>query len=513
MRRKDSGISLPAVMVAIAIFGILAVGFSQLITNVLAGQNTGRYLSDLTTFHDELRAHLSSKSACTQTFSGLSITSGATYPISSIKNSDASEKYNLTSVYGNNSLKIQSMTLTMGPTGASLDSEATLSLLYKANMKVQGPDVRARDIILKVERNGANQLTECISLAKMTDGIWRRSPSSINDIFFLGGKVGIGSASPVSDFHINTSNTNTIPFQINCAAGGWCQSNIYAGNIVSSGGASGVLPDAGAFTPGVYMGSNSSHPIYFRTGAYSRMTIDTLGNVGIGERPPTKRLQVSGQTTQYDGLLRLTSTNGGDNHMIFDYPVGPAHAWYVGVDATAGVTNDYVVFNSARSNFDIHVHNATGNVNIGLPVLTPHKLHVHGSAGSTFGPNFIVTSDGRLKDIRGDYNLGLDEILKLAPVRFNYKKGNPLKLPSEREQIGLIAQDVKPVIPEAVFEREDGFLELNVDPIRWASINAIQELHQLHKKTLQELKNARNEIDTLKARLEELENKVGQTSR
>lgn len=51
-----------------------------------------------------------------------------------------------------------------------------------------------------------------------------------------------------------------------------------------------------------------------------------------------------------------------------------------------------------------------------------------------------------------------------------------MDLPSDFEKTGFIAQKVQKVIPDAVTEREDGYLELNVDPIHWAVVNAIQDL-------------------------------------
>ena len=41
---------------------------------------------------------------------------------------------------------------------------------------------------------------------------------------------------------------------------------------------------------------------------------------------------------------------------------------------------------------------------------------------------------------------------------------------------GFIAREVRKVIPGAVKERADGYLELNVDPIHWATVNAVKEL-------------------------------------
>ena len=65
---------------------------------------------------------------------------------------------------------------------------------------------------------------------------------------------------------------------------------------------------------------------------------------------------------------------------------------------------------------------------------------------------------------------------KLHTIRFKYKKDNPLKLPHEQEHTGFIAQEVKELIPDAVITRADGYLELNVDPIHWATVNAVKEL-------------------------------------
>ncbi len=117
---------------------------------------------------------------------------------------------------------------------------------------------------------------------------------------------------------------------------------------------------------------------------------------------------------------------------------------------------------------------------IGIGTTAPgHKLHVIGTAGLSTGTAWTNTSDRRLKDIQGEYQYGLKEILDLKTIWFNYKEGNKLDLPHDKKIAGFIAQEVQSVIPEAVFEREDGFLELNVDPIHWATVNAVQDLHEL----------------------------------
>ena len=103
-------------------------------------------------------------------------------------------------------------------------------------------------------------------------------------------------------------------------------------------------------------------------------------------------------------------------------------------------------------------------------------LEVAGTAANTSGGSWVTISDIRMKTIEGDYEYGLNEIKKLHTVRFKYKDGNALKLPTDQEHTGFIAQEVQEVIPDAVIHRPDGYLELNVDPIHWATVNAVQQL-------------------------------------
>jgi hypothetical protein len=124
-----------------------------------------------------------------------------------------------------------------------------------------------------------------------------------------------------------------------------------------------------------------------------------------------------------------------------------------------------------------------------------------GTAGLSSGTAWTAASDIRLKDIQGDYEYGLNEILKLHTVRFNYKKGNALNLPSDKPMTGFIAQEVQKIIPDAVNTRKDGYLELNVDPIHWAMVNAVQELYGMCKPVaVLEQENLK-----LKSRVEKLE--------
>jgi len=114
---------------------------------------------------------------------------------------------------------------------------------------------------------------------------------------------------------------------------------------------------------------------------------------------------------------------------------------------------------------------------VGIWVDNPnYLLHVNGSAGKPGGWSWTNSSDVRLKDVNGAYEYGLSEINALNPVRFNYKTDNARELPSDTEEIGFIAQEVQEVIPDAVTEWEDGYLDFNMHSINVALVNAVKEL-------------------------------------
>ena len=72
--------------------------------------------------------------------------------------------------------------------------------------------------------------------------------------------------------------------------------------------------------------------------------------------------------------------------------------------------------------------------------------------------------------------------MRLRPIRYRYRPDNALGIPDEGEHVGLTAQDVRAVIPEAVHERDDGYLMLDQDAIIWAMLNAIrQQEHRIRE--------------------------------
>ena len=120
---------------------------------------------------------------------------------------------------------------------------------------------------------------------------------------------------------------------------------------------------------------------------------------------------------------------------------------------------------------------SSGNVGIGLTNPTYQLQLSTDSAAKPGTSTWTIASDERLKDIRAPFTRGLDAINGLNTIYFNYKKDNPLELPSEKEYVGIKAQDAQRVIPEAVSTDEQGYLHVTNDSIIWTAVNAIKELY------------------------------------
>ena len=100
---------------------------------------------------------------------------------------------------------------------------------------------------------------------------------------------------------------------------------------------------------------------------------------------------------------------------------------------------------------------------------------VNGRASKPGGGSWAVFSDERLKNIKGSFTAGLNAVMQLQPIRYEYKPDNQMGIRADGEQIGFAAQAVREIIPEAVTKNAQGYLLVNNDPILWTMLNAIKE--------------------------------------
>jgi hypothetical protein len=124
-----------------------------------------------------------------------------------------------------------------------------------------------------------------------------------------------------------------------------------------------------------------------------------------------------------------------------------------------------------------------GSVGIGTSSPTA-LLSVNGTANKPGGGSWDVFSDERLKTIKGSFTPGLSAVMRLQPLRYQYKANNPVGLVSDKDYVGFGAQALQNVLPEAVTRNANGYLQVNNDPILWTMLNAIKE----QQKEIEQLK-------------------------
>lgn len=142
--------------------------------------------------------------------------------------------------------------------------------------------------------------------------------------------------------------------------------------------------------------------------------------------------------------------DGSNNHWFGSSTAAEPIGLWLGITGNPTTGSVTSVMISPDGNGGIFVKNGG---NIGLATSTPaYLLDVNGSMRAT---NY-VTSDARLKKDIVEISDALSLVRQLRGVRFHWRPveerevGKSLKLPVGDPQIGVIAQEVMKVVPEAV---------------------------------------------------------------
>jgi hypothetical protein len=306
------------------------------------------------------------------------------------------------------------------------------------------------------------------------------------------GKVGLRTATPGLDIHAVTSDTPAIRLEQTNAGGFTAQTWDIGAN------------EANFFVRDLTGGSKLSFRI--RPGApTSSIDIAANGNVGINNSSPATTLDVSGNvllvgsefglTTRTNSTTKLSrlamppfiNTNTHVS-MIVGATTNTENIVVVGGGAFGQAAATSISFNTAATTTtDIGTERMRilSNGRVGIGTTTPDQLlSVNGDASKAGGGSWQTFSDVRLKDISGPFKSGLNAVMRLQPLRYHYRPNNAAGVASNGEHIGLAAQAVQQVIPEAVTANANGYLMVNNDPIIWTMLNAIKEQQQ----EIQELK-------------------------
>lgn len=126
----------------------------------------------------------------------------------------------------------------------------------------------------------------------------------------------------------------------------------------------------------------------------------------------------------------------------------------------------------------------TGNVSLGT-LGTTGTVILYRATGNVIS----VSSDRRLKDIHGEFTSGLNEIRQLKPYNYTLKKDK-----DKTPLVGVMAQDLQKVFPNAVSKNEKGYLMIRQDDMFYALLNSIKQLDKI--------------LTNLKIRLQQAEDRI-----
>ncbi len=163
----------------------------------------------------------------------------------------------------------------------------------------------------------------------------------------------------------------------------------------------------------------------------------------------------------------------------------PLDGWHPSFRINTSGKDDTNLSLGAMSKDVINITASNLFVGIGTDIPTA-QLHTTGGVRfSHFGAgtmqtdangNVSVSSDERLKNIQGDFDRGLEDLLQLRPIEYKWKKETGYD--TENSYYGFSAQNVQMSIPEAVGKDNRGFLTLADRPILATVVNAIKEQQQ-----------------------------------
>ena len=299
-----------------------------------------------------------------------------------------------------------------------------------------------------------------------------------------GGNVGMGTSTPVVELHVTDGDSPTLRLEQNGSNGWTPQTWDVAGN------------ETNFFVRDVTNGSKL--PFKIKPGAPDNsIFIKGDGSIGLGTATPEEALHLkSGDMYIESGQLGIGTEPTKALEVLGD-------ALFNGnvTGLIPGVSN---FFSSPGFSPLLVLDGTSGNVGIATAT-TSHALQVGSDdvVKPTAG-DWLGVSDRRLKkDIR-DYTDGLEKLMQIRPVfyRFNGKLG----LPSDKESVGVIAQEMQKVAPYMIQPlndqseegKKENYLAYDGTALTYMLVNSVQEQQAI-------IEAQKSEIDALKAEVAELQ--------
>jgi len=117
------------------------------------------------------------------------------------------------------------------------------------------------------------------------------------------------------------------------------------------------------------------------------------------------------------------------------------------------------------------------------------QAQVNSSVNSNINAMIARFSDRRLKYVGSENKSGLEKIKQLKVFNYTFKKDS-----KKTPRVGVMAQDLQKVFPDAVTKGKDGFLMIRMEDMFYAVVNAVKELDAKITVILSETKNLKTQL-------------------
>ncbi len=191
------------------------------------------------------------------------------------------------------------------------------------------------------------------------------------------------------------------------------------------------------------------------------LKVTNAGDIQLGSTSRPAVVTLTGDNTTSDGL-RFESSVGTAGRMLM-YNYGNNSFGLQKLNASAAL-----VFFDNSGNEEMRIA-SDGSVGIGGVTAPTQKLEVN---GNILANGYFYSSDVRLKKNIIPLRHSLQKIISLSTVNFDWRQ--PLSPGAAGRQIGVIAQDVQKVYPEAVIQDQTGYLRVNYPALVAPTIDAVR---------------------------------------
>jgi hypothetical protein len=224
----------------------------------------------------------------------------------------------------------------------------------------------------------------------------------------------------------------------------------------------------------------------WRSFATTYMRMSANGSLGIGVTSPTQQLHTSAGV-RFQGLPSATSSTNAvitaDASGTLSRSSMPANTKVMFVSNVAVSDNTLMKINGGNVLVSTQMIDNGTNIGVGGVPTTEGKMTVYG--------NIHLLSDAREKENIVPIDNALEKLEGINGYYYDWKS-------SGEKQVGLIAQEVEKVLPEAVTENAKGTKFLNYEGVMPVLVEAVKEQQKLIKLQAEQIELLKKEVAKLK---------------